>query len=129
MEFINPADVKTVKKAREHLVTLQQRILDAENLLDDLARCVEIASISRQFQLTDVFVEQSMEFLKDRLVLPEIEQGPMKIRVIEGELDQQVMDAIKDGNSPLVDPKKVLSSNTETVIKVKKVQKCLSTVK
>jgi len=120
MEFINPADVKTVKKAREHLVTLQQRILDAENLLDDLARCVEIASISRQFQLTDVFVEQSMEFLKDRLVLPEIEQGPMKIRVIEGELDQQVMDAIKDGNSPLVDPKKVLSSNTETVIKVKK---------
>jgi hypothetical protein len=120
MEFINPADVKTVKKAREHLVTLQQRILDAENLLDDLARCVEIASISRQFQLTDVFVEQSMEFLKDRLVLPEIEQGPMKIRVIEGELDQQVMDAIKDANSPLVDPKKVLSSNTETVIKVKK---------
>ena len=129
MEFINPADVKTVKKAREHIVTLQQRILDAENLLDDLARCVEIASISRQFQLTDVFVEQSMEFLKDRLVLPEIEQGPMKIRVIEGELDQQVMDAIKDGNSPLVDPKIVLSSNTETVIKVKKVQKCLSTVK
>ena len=129
MEFINPADVKTVKKAREHIVTLQQRILDAENLLDDLARCVEIASISRQFQLTDVFVEQSMEFLKDRLVLPEIEQGPMKIRVIEGELDQQVMDAIKDANSPLVDPKKVLSSNTETVIKVKKVQKCLSTVK
>ena len=120
MEFINPADVKTVKKAREHLVTLQQRILDAENLLDDLARCVEIASISRQFQLTDVFVEQSMEFLKDRLVLPEIEQGPMKIRVIEGELNQEVMDAIKDGNSPLVDPKKVLSSNTETVIKVKK---------
>jgi hypothetical protein len=120
MEFINPADVKTVKKAREHIVTLQQRILDAENLLDDLARCVEIASISRQFQLTDVFVEQSMEFLKDRLVLPEIEQGPMKIRVIEGELDQQVMDAIKDANSPLVDPKKVLSSNTETVIKVKK---------
>ena len=120
MEFINPADVKTVKKAREHIVTLQQRILDAENLLDDLARCVEIASISRQFQLTDVFVEQSMEFLKDRLVLPEIEQGPMKIRVIEGELDQQVMDAIKDANSPLVDPKKVLSSYTETVIKVKK---------
>ena len=64
MEFINPADVKTVKKAREHLVTLQQRILDAENLLDDLARCVEIASISRQFQLTDVFVEQSMELAK-----------------------------------------------------------------
>ena len=120
MEFINPADVKTVKKAREHLVTLQQRILDAENLLDDLARCVEIASISRQFQLTDIFVEQSMEFLKDRLVLPEIEQGPMKIRVIEGEIDQQVMDAIKDANSPLVDSKKVLSSNTETVIKVKK---------
>ena len=129
MEFINPADVKTVKKAREHIVTLQQRILDAENLLDDLARCVEIASISRQFQLTDVFVEQSMEFLKDRLVLPEIEQGPMKIRVIEGELDQQVMDAIKDGNPPLVDPKKVIGPNTETVIKVKKVQKCLSTVK
>lgn len=120
MEFINPADVKTVKKAREHLVTLQQRILDAENLLDDLARCVEIASISRQFQLTDIFVEQSMEFLKDRLVLPEIEQGPMKIRVIEGKIDQQVMDAIKDANSPLVDSKKVLSSNTETVIKVKK---------
>ena len=96
MEPINPADVKKLKPAREHIGRLQNRVFELENLLDDLARSVEIAQISRQFQLTEVFVNQAMDALKDRIVMPEINTGDMKIKIYEGEISADTAKGIRD---------------------------------
>lgn len=94
MEFVNAKDLKP-KHARELVMELQQRIYKLENCLDDLTRSVEIAQYSKQYHVTEVFVRDADELLKDRLVLPEIEQKDFKFTVVEGELNQEVMDKIK----------------------------------
>jgi len=82
MEFKNPKDLKP-KEARELALTLQQRIHSLENCLDDLMRSVEIAQYTKQYQMTEVFVRDAEELLKDRLILPEIKQGSAKITLVE----------------------------------------------
>ena len=96
MEPINPADVKRLKPAREHIGRLQNRVFELENLLDDLARSVEIANVSRQYQLTEVFVNQAIDALTDRIVMPEIAQGDMKIKIYEGEISADTAKGIQD---------------------------------
>ena len=98
MNFIKPAEVTELSVAQEHLLTLQKRIIDAENLLDDLARAVEIAQYTKQYHVTEVFVEQSQELLKDRLVMPELDttSEKMNIHVFEGEVDQETVNQVRD---------------------------------
>lgn len=98
MEFQNPADLKP-KTARQLALDLQVRMLKLENTLDDLMRSVEIAQYTKQYTVTEVFVRDAEELLKDRLVLPEIEQGDAKFKIIEGELSQETIDAIKQKNA------------------------------
>jgi len=74
---------------------LQLRILKLENNLDDLMRSVEIAQYTKQYNVTEVFVRDAEELLKDRLILPEIPQGDTKIKLIEGELSQETIDQIR----------------------------------
>lgn len=83
MDFINPETVKRARDARKHLMTMQQRIHALENMLDDLARSVEIAQFSRQYQLTETYVTEAAELLKDRLILPEIDQSDFKYTLVE----------------------------------------------
>ena len=94
MEFQNPKDLKP-KAARQLALDLQIRMLKLENTLDDLMRSVEIAQYTKQYNVTEVFVRDAEELLKDRLVLPEITQGDTKFKIIEGELSQETIDQIK----------------------------------
>ena len=95
MEFQNPKDLKP-KAARQLALDLQIRMLKLENTLDDLMRSVEIAQYTKQYTVTEVFVRDAEELLKDRITLPEIEQGNTKFKIIEGELSQETIDAIKE---------------------------------
>jgi hypothetical protein len=94
MEFQDPTKLKP-KAARQLALDLQLRILKLENNLDDLMRSVEIAQYTKQYNVTEVFVRDAEELLKDRLVLPEIQQGDTKIKLIEGELSQETIDQIR----------------------------------
>jgi len=94
MEFQDPTKLKP-KAARQLALDLQIRMLKLENTLDDLMRSVEIAQYTKQYNVTEVFVRDAEELLKDRIVLPEISQGNTKIKLIEGELSQETIDQIK----------------------------------
>ena len=94
MEFQDPTKLKT-KAARQLALDLQIRMLKLENTLDDLMRSVEIAQYTKQYTVTEVFVRDAEELLKDRLLLPELEQGDTKFKLIEGELSQETIDQIK----------------------------------
>ena len=94
MEFQDPTKLKP-KAARQLALDLQLRILKLENNLDDLMRSVEIAQYTKQYNVTEVFVRDAEELLKDRLILPEIPQGDTKIKLIEGELSQETIDQIR----------------------------------
>ena len=94
MEFQDPSKLKP-KAARQLALDLQVRMLKLENCLDDLMRSVEIAQFTKQYNVTEVFVRDAEELLKDRLLLPELEQGDTKFKLIEGELSQETIDQIK----------------------------------
>jgi len=94
MEFQDPTKLKP-KAARQLAFDLQVRMLKIENCLDDLMRSVEIAQYTKQYTVTEVFVRDAEELLKERLVLPEIKQGDTKFTMIEGELSQETIDQIK----------------------------------
>lgn len=94
MEFQDPTKMKP-KAVRELALDLQVRMLKLEHTLDDLMRSVEIAQYTKQYTVTEVFVRDAEELLKDRLVLPEIQQGDTKFKIIEGELSQETIDSIK----------------------------------
>jgi len=97
MEFQDPTKLKP-KAARQLALDLQIRMLKLENTLDDLMRSVEIAQYTKQYTVTEVFVRDAEELLKDRIVLPEIEQGNTKYKIIEGEISQETIDQIKAGD-------------------------------
>lgn len=94
MEFQNPKDLKP-KAVRQLALDLQVRMLKLENTLDDLMRSVEIAQYTKQYNVTEVFVRDAEELLKERITLPEIKQGDTKFKIIEGELSQETIDQIK----------------------------------
>jgi len=98
MEFQDPTKLKP-KAARQLALDLQVRMLKLENTLDDLMRSVEIAQYTKQYNVTEVFVRDAEDLLKDRIVLPELKQGDTKFKIIEGELSQETIDAIKEKNA------------------------------
>lgn len=84
MELIDPSAVKKVTEARKIIADLQVRLLSREQALDDLARAVEIAEITRQFELVTGFRQAAEEQLQDRIVVPaQGENVDMKIRIYE----------------------------------------------
>lgn len=84
MELIDPSAVKKVTEARKIIADLQVRLLAREQTLDDLARAVEIAEITRQFELVTGFRQAAEEQLQDRIVVPaQGENVDMKIRIYE----------------------------------------------
>ena len=84
MELIDPAKLKRVTEARKIVADLQVRLLAREQALDDLARAVEIAQFSGQYQLVESFRNTANEQLEDRLVVPTVgENEDLKIRIFE----------------------------------------------
>ena len=84
MEIINPASVKKITEARKIIADLQVRLLSREQVLDDLARAVEIAEITKQFQLVTSFRQAAEDILKDRISAPAADDTTeMKIRIYE----------------------------------------------
>jgi hypothetical protein len=90
MEMINPDSIKRAKEARALVGKLQDRLMAAESLLEDLSRSVEISRFTGQFNVVDVFVEQASNFLEDRIVVPEVNSN-LHIRhvLVEGSLDPE----------------------------------------
>jgi hypothetical protein len=70
----DPAEVKGIKQARPIIDALQRRLYTCEEKLDDLARAVEIAMVSGQYQLLVSFVQDARVCLEDRLQHPEVSQ-------------------------------------------------------
>ena len=98
MEFQDPTKLKP-KAARQLALELQIRMLKLENTLDDLMRSVEIAQYTKQYNVTEVFVRDAEELLKERITLPEINQKDTKFKIIEGELSQATIDKIKQNQA------------------------------
>ncbi len=98
MQFINPQDVTNMDVALEMIENLQARLLKAEACLEDLGRSVEIAQVTRQYQLTEVFVREAEELLQDRLVIPTPESNGPQITVVESseEAFQKGIDIFND---------------------------------
>jgi hypothetical protein len=93
MEFQDPTKLKP-KAARELALKLQVRMLELENTLDDLMRSVEIAQYTKQYNVTEVFVRDAEELLKERITLPEIKQGNTKVTLVDGDLSQETIDQL-----------------------------------
>lgn len=84
MEIIDPKSIKKVTEARKIIADLQLRLITREQTLDDLARAVEIAEITKQFQLVSSFRQSAEEQLQDRIIVPTVgENTDMKIRIYE----------------------------------------------
>ena len=70
MELIKLDEVTELDKAKELIAELQERLIVREQCLEDLARAVEIAQVSHQFQLVTSFREAAEEQLKDKIDVP-----------------------------------------------------------
>lgn len=83
MQLIDTETVDSIEEAKENIKILQFRLIDCERHLDDMARSAEIAVITKQFHLMESFINQSNEFLSDRLMIPEQDTSGMKLVVAE----------------------------------------------
>ena len=70
MELIKVDEVAELEQAKELIAMLQERLIVREQCLEDLARAVEIAEVSRQFQIMTSFREAAEEQLKDKIDVP-----------------------------------------------------------
>jgi len=71
MEPIDFNNVKASKKVKKLIAELQYRLLQTEDALEDITRAAEIAEVTGQVEMMSTFVQQSNEFLKDRIVRPD----------------------------------------------------------
>ena len=71
MELIQTGDLKTSKKIKAIIDTLQARLLLTEDALEDVARAAEIAQITGQVDMMSAFVAQANEVLADRVQRPD----------------------------------------------------------
>lgn len=70
MELIKVDEVAELEQAKELIAMLQERLIVREQCLEDLARAVEIAEVSRQFQIVTGFRQAAEEQLKDKIDVP-----------------------------------------------------------
>lgn len=84
MQVIIPEDIKEIDEAQKIIKDLQVRLFAREQALDDLARAVEIAEVTKQYHLVTSFREAAEALLQDRLTLPEQDDSrDMKITIVE----------------------------------------------
>lgn len=83
MKFINTKEIKKLTEARKVIDELQMRLLNQEQVLDDLARATEIAQYTKQFECVEQFRENALKLLEDRITVPQDDDSEMKIRIYE----------------------------------------------
>lgn len=87
MEPINFKEIKASKKVKKLIAELQERLLLTEDALEDLTRAAEIVEVTGQREILSTWIEQSNDFLKNRIVRPDSSIGAdeQKILVITDE--------------------------------------------
>jgi hypothetical protein len=71
----------TYTNAPKRLKSAIERLAEAERVLEDLARAVEIASVTGQINLTDVYRSAAEEYLKDKLAIDYQDTSDMKLKI------------------------------------------------
>lgn len=72
----------TYHNAPEDVPSAIERIMQLEMRLEDLCRAVEIAQITRQFEILEGFKSQADECLQSKIVIEQPDYGPIKITVL-----------------------------------------------
>jgi hypothetical protein len=87
MEPIDYTQIKASKKVLKLIAELQERLLLTEDALEDITRAAEIVEVTGQREILTTWIEQSNEFLKNRIVRPDssISADEQKILVITDE--------------------------------------------
>jgi hypothetical protein len=87
MEPINFKEIKASKKVKKLIAELQERLLLTEDALEDITRAAEIVEVTGQREILSTWIEQSNDFLKNRIVRPDSSIGAdeQKILVITDE--------------------------------------------
>lgn len=84
MKLIDPKTVTELEQAQTIIAELQVRLMAREQCLDDIACAVEIAEITKQFQLVTSFREAAEEMLKERIeMVSEGDNHDLKVRIYE----------------------------------------------
>ena len=84
MEPIDFEEIKASKKVKQLIADLQERLLLTEDALEDITRAAEIVEVTGQREILSTWIEQSNEFLKDRIVRPDtsVSADQQKILVV-----------------------------------------------
>ena len=87
MEPVNFGEIKASKKVKKLIYELQERLLLTEDALEDITRAAEIVEVTGQREILSTWIEQSNEFLKDRVVRPDsgVSADQQKILVVTDE--------------------------------------------
>ena len=89
MEPIDFEEIKASKKVKQLIADLQERLLLTEDALEDITRAAEIVEVTGQREILSTWIEQSNEFLKDRIVRPDtsVSADQQKILVVTDEIE------------------------------------------
>lgn len=68
MEPIDFDNIKASKKVKQLIAGLQNKLLQTEDVLEDITRAAEIVEVTGQKEILSTWIQQSNEFLKDRIV-------------------------------------------------------------
>ena len=71
MKPVNLDEIKASKKVKQLIADLQERLLLTEDTLEDITRAAEIVEVTGQQEILSTWIEQSNEFLKNRIVRPD----------------------------------------------------------
>jgi hypothetical protein len=87
MEPINFDEIKASKKVKKLIAELQERLLLTEDTLEDITRAAEIVEVTGQREILSTWIQQSNEFLKNRIVRPDtsVSADQQKILVVTDE--------------------------------------------
>jgi hypothetical protein len=87
MEPIDFKEIKASQKVKRLIAELQERLLLTEDALEDITRAAEIVEVTGQREILSTWIEQSNEFLKNRIVRPDtsVSADQQKIVVVTDE--------------------------------------------
>lgn len=71
MEPIDYTKIKASKKVLKLIAELETRLIHTEDALEDITRAAEIVEVTGQREILSTWIEQSNEFLKNRIVRPD----------------------------------------------------------
>lgn len=87
MDPIDFKEIKASKKVKKMIAELQERLLLTEDVLEDITRAAEIVEVTGQREILSTWIEQSNNFLKNRIVRPDtsVSADQQKILVVTDE--------------------------------------------